>query len=414
MTKSVKPMMIVLVVLVLLSLGAELALGWFAYTRLTQSGTTLNELRDHNSNLRTDISGLQTDITGLKTDITGLREEVAALAEASDEREDPGQEDDVRIAGEYYIRSTLPISDAYHSGDRSALSDKEKETLDMASSILEEIITPEMDAYEKEMAVYTWMTHNLAHDEGLLPVIPQTRADCDNPYGVLKYHNAVCVGYATTFRLFMQMMDIPCKVVHNSERYHSWDLVQLGNGWYHTDIYSDAGQGNFSHFNMTDSMQSMNQNWNTEFFPAADQYEYCYAYKNATEEKDLYHLPTALRAAVDNRENVLGLLFTQSDFGETEAQIAQQMLDNIQSRIYGSELSNELSMDWEWLSVNGGWLLSIHLNWYEQGGEDPEPVIPEDAFEKMNQAVENAFGDMEPGEYDPDWGYGEGYGNAVG
>ena len=90
------------------------------------------------------------------------------------------------------------------------------------------------------------------------------------------------------------------------------------------------------------------------------------------------------------------------------------MLDNIQSRIYGSELSNELSMDWEWLSVNGGWLLSIHLNWYEQGGEDPEPVIPEDAYEKMNQAVENAFGDMEPGEYDPDWRYGEGYGNAVG
>lgn len=412
MTKSVKPMMIVLVVLVLLSLGAELALGWFAYTRL--SGTTLQELRDHSSELRTDVSGLQTDISKLQTDVSGIREEVAALANAPDERDDPGQEDDVRIAGEYYVRSTLPISEAYHSGDRSALSDKQKETLDMAAAILDEIITPEMDEYEKELAVYTWMTHNLAHDEGLLPVIPRTNADCDNPYGVLKYHNAVCVGYATTFRMFMQMLDIPCMVVHNSERYHSWDLVQLGGGWYHTDIYSDAGQGDFSHFNMSDSMQGMNQSWNREFFPAADQYEYCYAYRVAVAESDLYHIPTALRAAIDRHESMLGLLFSDAAFGEAEAQIIQEMLDQVQNRIYSSTLSNELSLNWEWLSVNGGWLLCIHLEWYEQGGEEPEPVISEEAYEKIHTALEESFGDLEESDYYHEYEYEYDGGHAVG
>ena len=56
--------------------------------------------------------------------------------------------------------------------------------------------------------------------------------------GVLKYHNAVCVGYATTFRMFMQMMGIECKVEHNTEKFHSWDVVKIDGDWYITDIYS--------------------------------------------------------------------------------------------------------------------------------------------------------------------------------
>lgn len=48
----------------------------------------------------------------------------------------------------------------------------------------------------------------------------------------------------------MQMMDIECKVVHTTDRIHSWDEVKLDGEWYHTDIYSDAGSPNYSHFNM--------------------------------------------------------------------------------------------------------------------------------------------------------------------
>ena len=45
-------------------------------------------------------------------------------------------EDGVIIADEYEIKSTKNISDAYKSGDRSDLSDKDKETLDMASKTM--------------------------------------------------------------------------------------------------------------------------------------------------------------------------------------------------------------------------------------------------------------------------------------
>ena len=51
---------------------------------------------------------------------------------AEQEAEEETKEDGVEIAGGYTIESTLPISDAYKSGDRSALTDKQKETLDLA------------------------------------------------------------------------------------------------------------------------------------------------------------------------------------------------------------------------------------------------------------------------------------------
>ena len=66
------------------------------------------------------------------------------------------QEDDVAIMDEYWIRSTLPISDAYKSGDDSRLDSRQKETLDLAVKTLEEIFPDGMEGlsdYEKELAV---------------------------------------------------------------------------------------------------------------------------------------------------------------------------------------------------------------------------------------------------------------------
>ena len=201
------------------------------------------------------------------------------------------QEDGVVILDQYEIVSTLPISEAYRSGNTNGLSAKDKETLELASAVLKEIITEDMTPYEKEKAVYDWMAKELSYDTGALQVVPQTSADCDNPYGTLKYHNAVCVGYATTFRLFMQMLDIPCMVVHNTERYHSWNLVQIEGNWYHVDIYSDQGVGSYANFNMNDELAAVSHDWDRDFFPAATSLEYNYAYQNRVSVKDIYQIP---------------------------------------------------------------------------------------------------------------------------
>jgi hypothetical protein len=306
------------------------------------------------------------------------------------------QEDGVIIAGEYEIRSTTDISDAYKFGDTSALSNKEEETLDMAAAVLDEIITDGMTDYEKEKAVYDWMTSELQNDSGLLSVIPTTQADCDNPYGVLKYHNAVCVGYATTFRLFMQMMDIPCMVVHNEEEYHSWDLVQLDGDWYHTDIYSDAGRGKYSNFNLSDEMMmASGESWDMDYFPSADSLTYNVIYNSAVEVADIYEIPALLRDAYDNGGDTLALKFS-ADLTEEQAEIADEMVSRIASLI-----DDEGYFMWNWSNVNGGYLFTITIVMYDDG-EGISIELSDEDYEKMETAITESFGDYADGS-DWDW-----------
>ena len=164
----------------------------------------------------------------------------------------------------------------------------------------------------------------------------------------------------------------------------------------------DTGEGNCSHFNMTDAACGADQSWNSDYFPPADRFEYCYAWRISTEETDLYHVPAAIRAAVDQHDGTLALRFPDPDFGEREAQIVQQMLCEIQQRVNESTLNASLYLDWNWISLDEGWLLSVALRWYDEGGE-AAPEIPEDAYEKMNEAIDHAFGDLEPAEVYWSW-----------
>lgn len=308
------------------------------------------------------------------------------------------QEDDVAVAGEYYIRSTLPISDAYKSGDTSALSAKQLETLNMAKKVLDEIITEGMTPYEKEKAVYDWMCAHLGHEGGVTVVVPTASEYSAEPYGVLKYGTAVCVGYATTFRMFMQMMDIDCKVVHNS--YHSWDLVNLDGDWYHTDIYSDAGSGNYANFNMTDDMASHSHDWDRSFFPAATGLKYCYAYKSAEELDDVYQLPAKVRAMLDSGETH-NLYYLISDDLYTQ-QLASAILGDVSTALtsYGEQTGRDMWMDQNMQIVDGRVLLTVNVTEYGAGDSDEDNSLKPEDTERIGKAVQEAFGDVYSGSTD--------------
>ena len=315
-----------------------------------------------------------------------------SIQEAAGISNEGTREDDVPIMGnEYRILSTTQISDAYKSGNTAGLSAKDQETLEMASAVLEEIITEDMSDYEKEKAVYDWMTTELSYDTGVLQVIPNTQADCDNPYGVLKYHNAVCVGYATTFRLFMQMMDIECMVVHNTDKYHSWDLVKLDGDWYHVDIYSDQGESSYGNFNMNDDLASYGHDWDTDFFPAATSLEYNYSYQNRQMVEDIYDVPQAIRDSLDSEQAATCLGFEVID--EDHAQIVENMLNRIDSIVSDGEFG-DLWMSWNWMHVTGNeYVLTVRIYGFESDRENDVELSEEDEA-KAEEAVSSAFDGM--------------------
>ena len=331
------------------------------------------------------ISEQGSEVTELAATLNGL------LGSGSDT---VTQENDVAVAGEYWIRSTEPISDAYISGDSSELDKRQAETLKMASEVLDEVITEGMTAYEKEKAVYDWMCANLGHESGITTVIPTASEYSAEPYGVLKYGQAVCVGYATTFRLFMQMLGLDCMVVHNS--FHSWDLVKLDDGeWYHVDIYSDVGEGNYANFNMTDELASYGHDWDTDFYPAASGLDYCYAYMNAEPLEDVFDLPQLLREALDAGGSQ-SLYFMLSDTGEDNTLALEEMLSRLGDAVTNaaSMAGRDVYMDYFSQYMGDGLLVSVTLNEY---GAEPEPVVDDGKAALIDEAIAEYFGDVSGG-----------------
>lgn len=315
------------------------------------------------------------------------------IAEREKEENPETTEDYVKIAESYEILPTTNISDAYKSGDTSNLSDKEKETLDMAKDAIKEMkIGDDMSDYEKEKAVYDWMTTKLQQDRGALTVIPSTQEDCDKPYGVLKYHNAVCVGYATTFRMFMQMMDIECMIEHNNEKYHSWDVVKLDGDWYITDIYSDAGKGNYAHFNMTDAMFGQEQTWDHDYFPAANSLKHNLAYKDRKILDSVYDLPKALREAMDKKKGSVMIAFKDKVDDETAnivSAIASSMDNMLMSGSY-KDMPYSLGT-YSWMQdPDGNYIYRVVFGDYNTDTTGTQN-LSEKQQEKVDKAVEKAL-----------------------
>lgn len=306
-------------------------------------------------------------------------------------------EDDVTIGGRYHIRATTKISDAYKSGDTSALDSQEKETLQMASDVLKSIIKDGMDDYEKEKAVYEWMVKNLKHDSGMMLVISTAAADADTPYCVLKNKKGVCVGFATTFRLFMHMMNMECKVVHDSGLGHSWDIVKLGDHWYHTDIYSDIGETSYRNFNMSDAMCAAGHSWDQEFFPKADSLEYNPAYRSRITVSDVYDFPRAVRKAMGKRKTVQCYVFDHK-LTESEQNVLENITTAIQENSYNFSdtylnvtVPSDFSLGEDESNGNAMVVLSLYDPHYN---ENNYTHMDEEDRKKANKALRQAFNDF--------------------
>mgnify|MGYP002511414391 CR=1 FL=1 len=229
-------------------------------------------------------------------------------------------EDGYKVGGEYEIRSTTHISDAYKSGDDSQLSAEDKDTLKMAKKVLDEVLEDGMSDYEKEEAVYKWLVKNIGHGSGGVISRPGMDRSAFTPHDVLTSRSAVCVGYATTFRMFMNMLGMDCHIVHND--YHSWDLVKLDDGWYHVDVYSDAHGVLYGNFNMTDTVAKYGHNWDESALPEAKSVKYSPAVQKAVELDGVTDIPAAMKESLDGKSTTLFYKFkepvTDEDMGKAD------------------------------------------------------------------------------------------------
>ncbi|MEG0971545.1 MAG: transglutaminase domain-containing protein [Lachnospiraceae bacterium] len=211
------------------------------------------------------------------------------------------------------IYDDTKVVDAYNSEDDSKLDEKDKFVLDTAKGIIKDVIKDGMTDYEKEQAIYDWQFKYIHFDEGSLAAIPEGTELNYTPYGVLKSHSAICVGNATTFKLFMDLLDIDCKIIHSTTQgEHAWNMVKIDGDWYHVDLTFDGGSElpTYNCFNVPDSVkQDGSYPYNTEDFPKATSYKHWLNYQNAEIIEDYYTIPKLLSEAVKEKKPSLILRY---------------------------------------------------------------------------------------------------------
>ncbi len=189
---------------------------------------------------------------------------------------DPGKDD-------MTLFDNSAILSAWESGDNSSLSREDRQVLDAAERVFEECVTPEMSDYDKELALYAWLTGNVSYDQSHYEKKGAPRSSYE-PYGPLVEGKGVCLGYATAFQLLMDMADIECITVTGaafmSRENHAWNMVKLNGEWYCADptwdmdlwIADQDGEPfvQYRYFNVTsDYMAGTDHQWDYDSVPEA-------------------------------------------------------------------------------------------------------------------------------------------------
>ena len=139
----------------------------------------------------------------------------------------------------FYVRNRLHYR--YKNGYVTSLSfsysmgtQKRKEATAFYQTEISRIVTEtenlcETDV-EKALYVHDLLIASFRYDED------ETIYDA---YQFLSEKKGVCQAYALTYMAILREMDIPCYLVKSGDMNHSWNLVRIGDTWYHVDLTYD-------------------------------------------------------------------------------------------------------------------------------------------------------------------------------
>lgn len=120
-----------------------------------------------------------------------------------------------------------------------------KEQIDNAISEIEQVRNEilqnrKSNTYDNIKMVHDYLIENVEYDTTI------SKSNIYNIYGAMVNHEAVCEGYARSFKYLMDYLGIPCTLVigkgTNSEgrtENHAWNYVQVDNNWYAIDTTWD-------------------------------------------------------------------------------------------------------------------------------------------------------------------------------
>lgn len=137
-----------------------------------------------------------------------------------------------------------------------------------AAEILWATVSEGMEDWQIALSIHDYLIANFSYDETL---------SLHKGYDLLVGGSAVCDGYTEAYMDLMNRAGVPCVIVVSEEMGdvgHAWNLVKLGESWYHVDLTWDdptpdsPGRVNYDFFLKTDremlDAQTPHYGWETE------------------------------------------------------------------------------------------------------------------------------------------------------
>lgn len=223
--------------------------------------------------------------------------------------------DDDNNSSEYDYRQM------YISGDTGDLTDKELEAFNEASRVYELYIKNCDTDFEKVKAAHDYIVKNCTYNK--LAIENDTLVDDDfTVYGTLVKGVSVCEGYARTFKMLMDIANVDCIMVTGTvgedEISHAWNMVKLGNDWYHVDVtfddpYPETSEVVYLYFNVTDDIISKDHTWNKNVTPQAVSEEYDYIKMVGKQLTSFDELDSYIENCADKSVMYLSFIWTGKD-----------------------------------------------------------------------------------------------------
>lgn len=123
---------------------------------------------------------------------------------------------------------------------------QEAEMTNTVNSVLSQLSLSGKSDHQKIKAIYDYLCTHVSYDN----------AHANNGSYTLKYTGyaalvqgtAVCQGYSVAFYRLCLEAGINARVIDSKQMIHAWNIVHLGNKYYHLDATWDAGRTNYLYF----------------------------------------------------------------------------------------------------------------------------------------------------------------------
>lgn len=176
------------------------------------------------------------------------------------------------------IYDNTAIIEAYQNKDASSLDEKQLAVYNAALEAISEFYREGLSEEEIVLAAHDWIVTNVTYDVNMLLPIPFQTEDSENPYGALIKGQGICMGYTTTFQLFMNMLGVESIIIRGSGdgEEHAWNMVNLDGAWYHVDVTwndfvpdEDDRPPFHIYFLVPDYAMEINHDWDRDAAPTA-------------------------------------------------------------------------------------------------------------------------------------------------